>query len=86
VVVIVGVAVAAFAPVILTGLVDPKLKDGISTAPVGLEEIAAFSVTEPVKPPAGVTVTVAVLPVVAPTAIVAAVPLIEKLGGGRLMV
>jgi hypothetical protein len=56
----VSVAVPAEAPVMLTGVVEPKLKVGASAAPVGLEVIAAVSATLPVKPPAGVTVMVLV--------------------------
>jgi hypothetical protein len=82
VVVIVSVAVPAEVPVILTGLVEPKLKVGGYWAPVGLEVTAAVSTTLPVKPPAGVTVMVEVFPVVAPGVTVTAVPLTVKLGGG----
>lgn len=81
VVVTVNVAVAALVPEMVTGLVLPKLNVGAFTAPVGLPVIAALSVTEPVKPPAGVTVTVDVFPVVAPAVTVTAVPVAVKPGG-----
>jgi hypothetical protein len=70
----VRVAVSAEAPVMLTGLVEPKRKVGGYWAPVGLEVTAAVSVTLPVKPPAGVTVIAAVLPDVAPGVIETALP------------
>jgi hypothetical protein len=54
----VRVAVPALAPVIMTGLVEPKLTVGRSCAPTGLDVTAAVSVTLPVKPPLGVTVIV----------------------------
>ena len=76
----VRVAEPAAAPVIVTGLVVPKLKVGKLVAPVGLEVTAAASVTVPVNPPAGVTVMVEVFPVVAPGATETAVPAMEKLG------
>jgi hypothetical protein len=47
----VRVAVPAVVPVILTGLVVPKLKVGGYWAPAGLEVMAAVSVTLPVKFP-----------------------------------
>jgi hypothetical protein len=75
----VSVAVTAEAPVIVTGLVEPKLSAGRSWAPLGLDVTVAPSATLPVKPPAGVTVMVDVFPVVAPFAIVTAAPLIVKL-------
>src|ERR1700686_2256230 len=77
----VRVAVPAL-PVIITGLVEPKLNVGRSLAPVGMNVIAAVRATLPVKPPLGVTVIVEVLPVVAPGATETAVPLSVKLGGG----
>jgi hypothetical protein len=77
---IVRVAVPAVVPVMLTGVVDPKLKVGGYWAPVGLEVMAAVSATAPVKPPAGDTVIVEVFPVDAPGVTVTAVPLIVKLG------
>ena len=61
-----------------TTLVEPKLKLGGSRTPVGLEVIAAVSVTLPTKLPDGNTVIVDVLPVVAPAVTVTAVPLIVK--------
>src|SRR5208282_1369775 len=60
------------------GLFPPKLKVGRSCAPLGLEVKAAFSVTVPVKPPAGVTVIVEKFPVIAPGATVTTVPVIVK--------
>ena len=86
VVVIVSVAVPAEVPVMLTGLVEPKLKLGGYWAPVGLEVTAAVSTTLPVKPPAGVTVMVEVFPVVAPGVTVTAGPLTVKLGVGAVIV
>jgi len=56
----VRVAVPAEAPVIFTGLVEPKPTVGRSWAPVGLDVTAAVRVTLPVKPPLGVTVIVEV--------------------------
>jgi len=67
-------------PVMLTGLVAPKLKVGGYWAPFGLDAIAAVNATLPVKPPSGVTLMVEVFPVVAPGATETAVPLSEKLG------
>jgi hypothetical protein len=78
---IVRVAVPAFAPVILTGLVAPKLKLGGSMAPAGLAVRAAVNVTGPVKPPAGVTVTVDVFPEDEPATKVGDVPVMEMPGG-----
>ena len=85
VVVTVSVAVPALVPVILTGVVDPKLSVG-GIPVVGLS--AAVSTTLPVKPFAGVTVIVDVFPVVAPGATVTAVPTTVKLvvGGGDVTV
>jgi hypothetical protein len=62
----VRVAVPADAPVILTGVVEPKLNVGRFWAPAGLDVIETVSATLPVKPPDGVTETVEVFPVVAP--------------------
>jgi hypothetical protein len=76
----VRVAVPAVAPVILTGLVEPKLSVGRFVALVGLEVTVAVSATLPVKPPAGVTVMVEVFPVVAPAVTETAVPEIVMLG------
>ena len=58
--VVVMVRVAAPPPgvVILTLLVEPKFNAGSSTAPPGLEVIAAVRVTVPVNPPIGLTVMV----------------------------
>ena len=75
---IVSVAVPAVVPVILTGLVEPKLNVGRSWAPVGVEVTAAVITTLPVNPPEGVTVIVEVFPVVAPGKTVTAVPLTMK--------
>jgi hypothetical protein len=80
VVLIVRVAVPAVVPVMLTGLVEPKLKVGGYWAPVGLEVTAAVSSTLPVKPPAGVTVMEELFPVLAPGVTVTVVPLTVKLG------
>jgi hypothetical protein len=66
VVVMVRAAVAAAEPVIMTGLVDPKLNVGVYAAPDGLDVMMALSVTLPVKPLAGVTVTIDTFPAVAP--------------------
>jgi hypothetical protein len=75
---IVRVAVPAAVPVMLTGLVEPKLRMGRFCAPLGLEVTAAVSATLPVKPPDGVTVMVDVFPVAAPAVTVSAVPVIVK--------
>ena len=83
---IVSAAVPAEVPVMLTGLVEPKLKVGGYWAPVGLEVTAAVSTTLPVKPPTGVTVMVEVFPVVAPGVTVTAVPLTVKPGVGAVIV
>ena len=77
----VSVSMPAAAPEMFTGLVEPKLRVGGSTAPLGLEVTAAVSATLPVKPPDGVTVMVEVFPVVAPAVTVTAVPVIVKPGG-----
>jgi hypothetical protein len=82
----VSVAVPAVAPVMLAGLLDPKLKVGGYWAPVGMEVTEAVSATLPVKPPAGVTVMVEVFPVVAPGVTVTAMPLTVKLGVGAVIV
>jgi hypothetical protein len=76
----VRVAVPAVVPLMLTGVVDPKLKVGGYWAPTGLDVRAAVNVTLPVNPPLGVMVMVDVFPVVAPGATVIAVPLSVKLG------
>ena len=81
VVVMVSVAELALAPVMLTGLVEPKLNVGGCTAPEGLDVTVAVSATLPVKPPAGVTETVEVLPVDAPAVSVTEVPETAKDGG-----
>jgi len=79
VVVMVSMAVPAAVPVMLTGLVAPKLSVGGFWAPAG-PVTTADSVTLPVKPPLGVTVIVEVLPVVAPALTDTAVPATVKLG------
>ena len=80
VVAMVRVAAPAVAPLMFTGLVEPKLKVGEYWAPVGLEVIAAESATLPVKPPVGVTVIVEVFPEVAPGATETPVPVRAKVG------
>jgi hypothetical protein len=82
----VRVAVPAVVPVMLTGLVEPKLTVGGYCEPVGLEVTEAVSTTLPAKPLAGVRVTVDVFAVVAPGVRVTAVPVTEKPGAGRLIV
>ncbi len=72
------VAVPAAVPVMLTGLVEPKLTVGGLCAPFGLVVTAAVSATLPVKPPAGVTVIVDIA--IGPGVTVTAVPVIAKLG------
>jgi hypothetical protein len=74
----VSVAVPAAAPVMLTGVLAPKLKVGAFWALLGLEVMAAVSATLPVNPPAGVMVMAEVFPVVAPAVTVTAVPAIAK--------
>jgi hypothetical protein len=64
----------------LTGLVEPKLRVGGSWALAGLEVTTPDSVTLPVRPPAGVTVTVDVFPVVAPGIRVTGVQAMENPG------
>ena len=86
VVTMVRVAVPAVMPVILTGVVEPKLNVGFATAPDGLDVMAAVSAMFPVNPLAGVNVIRAVFPVVAPAATLTVVPATVKLGVGRLMV
>jgi hypothetical protein len=81
VVVTVRVAVAVLAPLMLTGLVEPKLRVGGSCAPVGEEVTAAVNATLPVKPPRGFTLMVEVFPVAAPGATLTGVTVIVKPGG-----
>lgn len=81
----VRVAVPAAVPLMFTGVVDPKLSVGRFVAPVGLEVMAAVNVTLPVKPPAGVTVTVDVFPVLAPRDTLTAVPVMTKLALAALV-
>src|ERR1019366_6442566 len=76
----VRVAVPPLAPLIKTGLLDPKLKVGRFRAPIGLEVIAAVSATVPVNPGCGVTVIVEVFPVIPPALTVVEVPEIAKPG------
>jgi len=76
----VKLAVPAAVPVILTGVVVPKLKLGGSCAPLGPEVTSAVSATLPVKPPVGVTVMVDVFADDAPAVTDTAFPLTEKLG------
>jgi hypothetical protein len=73
-------AVPAVVPLMLTGVVDPKLKVGGYCAPAGLDVRVAVNTTLPVKPPAGVTVMVDIFPVVAPGVTVTVVPLTVKVG------
>ena len=73
-------AVPALVPLMLTGVVEPKLKVGRSWALAGLEVTVAVSATLPVRPPAGVKVMVDVFAMVAPGVTVTAVPLMVKLG------
>ena len=82
---IVSVAVPAVVPLIETGLVVPKLSVGGKTAFAGLEVMAAVSAMLPVKPFAGVSVTVDVFPVVAPAATETDVPVMLKLAVGRFV-
>ena len=53
-------AVPAEAPVMMTGVVEPKLRVGGFCAFAGLEVMAAVSATLPANPPTGVTETVLV--------------------------
>ena len=80
------VAVPAEALVMLTGVVEPKLREGRDLAPAGLDVMAAVSPTLPMNPPLGVMVFVEVFPVAAPGATVTAVPLMVKAVVDRLMV
>jgi hypothetical protein len=81
----VRVAIPAEAPVMLAGLVDPKLNVGASSAPDGPEVMEAVRVTAPVKPPLGVTVMVEVFPVVAPGTRMTGVPPIVNEGGAGVV-
>ena len=76
----VRVATPAALLVMLTGLVELRLKVGGAKAPFGLVVRAAVRATLPIKPPLGVMVIVEVLPVVAPAAMLTAVPLTVKPG------
>jgi len=82
----VRVAVPGALPVMLTGDVEPKLRVGGFFAPAGLDVMAAVKATLPVKPPAGVTVTVVVSPVVAPAVTVIGLPLTLMLGGATTFI
>jgi hypothetical protein len=77
----VSVAEPAVVPLMVTGLVVPKLNVGGTTAFAGLVVMAAVSTTLPVNPFAGVSVIVDVSPETAPAVTVTAVPAILKLGG-----
>jgi hypothetical protein len=79
VVVMVRVAVPDVVPVMLAGVVEPKLNEGW-IPPVGPEVIAAVSATLPVNPPTGVRVIVEVFPVAAPALVVIPVPAMVKPG------
>ena len=82
VVVTVSVAVPFAVPVMLTGVVDPKLNVGSETALAGLVASTAVRATLPVKPLLGVTVIAEAFPVVEPGVKVIAVPVMAKLEGG----
>jgi hypothetical protein len=69
-------AVPAPEPIIVTGLVEPKLNVGRYCAPTGEELSTAEREILPAKPPVGATVIVEVFPDVAPRTTVTAVPLI----------
>ena len=86
VVTIVRVPVPTGLPVMLTGLVELKLRVGGTTAPLGLVVTTAVRATLPVKPPVGVRVIVEVFPVVAP-AVTLMLPLLlsVKLGVGATL-
>jgi len=80
----VRVAVPLEAPVMLTELVEPKLKVGGFTALAGLVVTAAVSATLPVNPPTGVTVIVEVFPVVEPATTVTDIPAMVKGSASKL--
>jgi len=67
-VLMVRVAEPAIDPVMLTGLLEPKLSVGRFAAPEGLDVRAAVSATLPVNPLVGLTVMVVEFPLVAPRA------------------
>ena len=80
----VSVAVCALVVVRLTGVVEPKLKVGRFTAPVGLVGLtAAASAMRPVNPVVGATVIADVFPVVAPAVTVTAAPEMLNVGPVR---
>ena len=72
--------VPAFALVMLTGDVAPKLTVGGLIAPEGLLVTCAVKTTLPVNPAPGVTVIVDAFPVVAPAATDTALPVTVKDG------
>ena len=76
----VRVAAPAAAPVMLAGVVEPKLNVGW-IPPDGPDVIAAVNATLPVNPPTGVRVIVKVFPEVAPAATVTGTPVIVTPGG-----
>ena len=78
----VSVALPPVVPVMLTGVVPPKLSVGKSCAPAGLEVMAAVSTTLPVNPPEGETEIEALFPVVAPGCRVTLASLTLKAGCG----
>lgn len=80
----VSVAVAAVVPVMLTGLVVPKLRVGRSWAFAGLDVMDAVRSTFPVKPPLGVIVMVEVFPLVAPALTATLAPLTASPGGAAV--
>jgi hypothetical protein len=82
----VSVAVTAVGPVIVTGLVEPKMKVGESCPPLGPDVTAAVSDTLPVKPSPGVMVMVDVFPVVTPGGTVTIVPVIGTAHATRLII
>jgi hypothetical protein len=86
VVVTVSVAVPTEVPLMLTGLVEPKLKVGKCRAPAGLDVITAVSAMLPVKPFVGVRVMVEVLPLAAPAVIETALPLTVKPGDSTTLI
>ena len=79
-----SVAFTAATPLMVTGLLAPKLNTGAYRLTVGPEVMAAVSVTLPVNPPDGVRVMVEGFPVVAPAATVTAVLLMVKAGEADL--
>jgi hypothetical protein len=82
----VSVAVPAVVPVMLTGLVVPKLNVGGYVPFAGLEVRAAVITTFPMKPPEGVTVIAVEFPVVAPAVSVSDEAVMVKPGGTAVTV